>query len=755
MVRMARMARMARMGRIDHMDTLVSTVLVARGTLRLSLVGLIVLLLTAFLVVDLTWNLDSYWRYPAGLVFAIGVAASAWARFQRRKAEKPHVVQDAVLGMLSVLGLLALALYVDGNLEGSTYPIVYVCLIFMSALTGPWATAITVGYAVAVEAMVRFAAFHEDGFRALLYHAALAAIFALIGTIMIRAELARVRAHCRTRIEAELDRLHTDARSYRLLGTSAHVVELDTKPVTKQIGRTTGNPTGNQTAKHVPTSANYEADRLARSSVEEIHQAVLFALELLRRSLGLHSAMLLWLSEASPHLRISELSTDSDRVLEGPFFANNGVFGAVAAERRIVALSGLKPSYSVPYYLGKCPVRVLAAVPAMEDGQLRGILVADRVDDVPFSESEQELLLAATRYILRAIQNERVFVQLERSKVEQGKLYRAAQALGSAMSERDVMDAGVRSAREIASFDFAAVTLYDEAKQTHVIRAVSGDSAEELVGAKFQHNAGLVSMVVQNRHPLPYRGQFDPERQTVFAPRLSPPPMSSMLVLPLLVHERPLGTLVLGSRRAGALGDAVRPTLEVLASHVAVSFAGARMMKRLEELATRDGLTGLLNKRAMLDAARDKLAAASRFSRMLSVLVVDIDFFKKVNDTYGHDQGDVVLKGLGGILRKTKRATDAVARFGGEEFVIMCEETDADGAMLLAERIREELQRATFPTPKGELHVTCSIGIATYPDAGTDWETLFKAADDALYQAKRSGRNRCCALMPRRKRQAA
>jgi diguanylate cyclase (GGDEF)-like protein len=232
--------------------------------------------------------------------------------------------------------------------------------------------------------------------------------------------------------------------------------------------------------------------------------------------------------------------------------------------------------------------------------------------------------------------------------------------------------------------------------------------------------------------------------------------MPSIVVLPLLVHERPLGTLVLGSRRRAAFNDAVRSTLEVLASHMAVSLSNARMLRRLEELATMDGLTGLLNKRAMLEVADQKIAAAKRFERHLSVLVVDIDHFKKVNDTHGHDVGDVVIRGLGEILRRAKRNTDAVARFGGEEFVVICEETDARGAMLLAERVREELGRTTFH-PQGKagpggqplsLGVNCSIGIATYPDAGTTWEELFKAADEALYVSKRSGRNRSTAWSP-------
>jgi two-component system, cell cycle response regulator len=186
-----------------------------------------------------------------------------------------------------------------------------------------------------------------------------------------------------------------------------------------------------------------------------------------------------------------------------------------------------------------------------------------------------------------------------------------------------------------------------------------------------------------------------------------------------------------------------------------VSLANARMVKKLEELATTDGLTGLLNKRAMLDMASQKVAAATRFSRHLSVLVTDIDFFKKVNDVHGHDVGDVVIRGMGEILRRAKRTTDAVARFGGEEFVVICEETDAKGAMLLAERVRKEVEAKAFPTHDGPLKVTCSVGVATFPEAGRDWDALFRAADAALYTSKKSGRNRSTAWSAQGKTSAA
>ena len=713
------------------MDKLVRLVLSARSTTRNGLGLLLASGFAAALVTDLTLHFDARWRYPVVLLFLLSIGTTVRALVRPSPLTGSRALREVELGMHMGIGLLGVAAYVDGSLDGTTYPVLYVGFVLMSVLARPGATACGIGFTVAAEAAIRFIAMGDESLWPLITHGVFGAVFGVLGMLVLRAEVARIRSHSRTRVEAEIERMHNAARSYRLLGVTTRAADM---------------------ASGAEPCACGEDDpgRLVRSSVEEIHQAVLFALDLIRRSLGLHTAMLLWLTDSGTHLRISELATDADDVSEGPFAINSGVFGAAAAEGKTVALAGLKPSFAIPYYNGPCPVGALAAVPVLESENLRGMLVADRRESIPFSESELELLAAATRYVLRAIQNERVFVQLERSKVEQGKLYRAARALGAALSERDVVEAGVRSAREIASFDFAAVTVFNEAKKTHEIRAVSGEGADGLVGMRFRQNAGLVSMVVQNRHPLPYRGHFDVTRQVVFAPRIKPPPMPSILVLPLLVHERPLGTLVLGAKRRGAFGDAVRPTLEVLASHVAVSLAGARMMKRLEELATRDGLTGLYNKRALLEMVTSKVAAAKRFSRHLSVLVVDIDHFKKVNDTYGHDIGDVVLKGLGGILHRAKRATDVVARFGGEEFVLVCEQTDRDGAMLLAERIREELGRAEFQSPQGSLSVTCSVGLSTYPDAGQDWESLFKAADEALYVSKRSGRNRTTPWSPRR-----
>lgn len=704
------------------MASLVKLMLRARRAGRAAAPLTVAIGLGGSVVMDAADKLD--FPYDA-VAFAALLALLVERGRKRAKAVEASARLDAEVAVPLVIAAYCAVLYLDSSLGGRAYPIVFLCIAVISTFARPAASITAVAAAAALETAVGLFAVGRSSPLDIGAHLLFMLLFVGLNVFLLRAEIARARELSRSKLQAEMDKLRDHARSYRLLAAPS---------------------TGRQSAP--PGAARHDdEERLARSGVEEIHQSVLFALRLLRGSLHLHTAMLLWETDAGTHLRISELASDAKDLLEGPFSAGDGVFGAVVAQRTAVSFAGLKPSYKLPYYSGPCPVRAVCALPVFEHGSIRGMLVVDRLEDRAFTERERSLVEEASRYAVRAIQNERVFAQLERAKVEQGKLYRAAETLGAATTEATVVDAGVKSAREITSVDFAAVTLYDEASKVHEIRAVSGDGAADVAGQRFRHNSGLVSMVLENRHPLPYRGEYDDKRQVVFTRKIMPPSMPSIVVLPLVVHDRPLGTLVLGSRRRGAFNDTVRSTLEVLASHMAVSLSNARMVRRLEELATMDGLTGLLNKRAMLDVADQKLLAARRFGRRLSVLVTDIDHFKKVNDTHGHDSGDVIIKGLGEILRRAKRNTDAVARFGGEEFVIICEETDARGAMLLAERVREELGRTTFHVPgkasaPNGIQVTCSIGVSTYPECGGSWDELFKAADEALYVSKRSGRNR-------------
>jgi diguanylate cyclase (GGDEF)-like protein len=203
------------------------------------------------------------------------------------------------------------------------------------------------------------------------------------------------------------------------------------------------------------------------------------------------------------------------------------------------------------------------------------------------------------------------------------------------------------------------------------------------------------------------------------------------------------GTLAVG--REGDEFDArEREVFVILLEKASTSIDNITVHERVSEQAVTDELTGLANSRAFRETLEREAARAERFGHELSLIFIDLDDFKDVNDVHGHLQGDKVLRLVGQILQSEPRAIDEAARYGGEEFVVALPETGSEGAVELAERIRARLETATVAAVDGgePIRVTASFGTATLPGAAQDARHLFEAADEALYEAKRQGKNR-------------
>lgn len=220
--------------------------------------------------------------------------------------------------------------------------------------------------------------------------------------------------------------------------------------------------------------------------------------------------------------------------------------------------------------------------------------------------------------------------------------------------------------------------------------------------------------------------------------------ITSLLVAPLKITRGPIGLIGLFSRGQHDFTGAELKRLSTFATHGGLIVENARLFSATQRLSITDELTQLYNFRRFREKAVDELNRAKRYGYSLSMLMCDIDFFKNYNDANGHEAGNEALKKLAGILKNSVREVDFVARYGGEEFVVLLIETNKQNAVLLAERLRELVEKEDFPNeekqPGGKFTVT--IGVAEFPSDGKDVRQLISNADAALYQGKKDGKNR-------------
>ncbi len=217
-----------------------------------------------------------------------------------------------------------------------------------------------------------------------------------------------------------------------------------------------------------------------------------------------------------------------------------------------------------------------------------------------------------------------------------------------------------------------------------------------------------------------------------------PPP----LVAEVRAGGRPIATVAMGPGPRGASRED-RELLSLVASELGGPLRIVSLVQESRRLAMSDPLTGLLNRRAFSELLARSLAAVDRFAQPVTVMLLDVDHFKRVNDTHGHEAGDAVLVGVADVLRAMARKTDFVARWGGEELVVALAHTAPAAAAIPAERVRRAIMEQRFVLPDGaEIGITASIGLAG-AHAGDRVDSLIARADQAMYLAKAHGRNRC------------
>lgn len=384
-------------------------------------------------------------------------------------------------------------------------------------------------------------------------------------------------------------------------------------------------------------------------------------------------------------------------------------------------------------YLKRDTISSLVAVPVIDGNFPLGVLTADSVRFHAFSSADSDILQMFTGQVVRILQRERVYPQILRShetlKVLNEESSKLLSSLDVEVIAQNLIDGAYRIVPSEIAFFMA------KGREFELLHQRGLQPKEKKI---FNMRGTLIDMAVKNKE-LVHLSDVRTCRSPIMP--IKTDDAGSVLVLPLLYEKELLGILVLLSERINAFTPYQIELLGVLGNQASTSIANARFHAEIEKLAITDGLTGLFNHRHFQEKLTQEFNRLQRFSEPISLLLIDIDHFKRINDTYGHPVGDAVLKGVADKIMKTIRNIDIPARYGGEEFAVVLLGTDEKGAMNMAERLRKTVMNTTFSAEKKTFNVTMSIGIATYPDGIRKKEEFIERADKALYHAKRSGRN--------------
>ncbi len=400
---------------------------------------------------------------------------------------------------------------------------------------------------------------------------------------------------------------------------------------------------------------------------------------------------------------------------------------------------------SLTYYQNPVPVFSVVAVPFKSENLLKGALIIDHHRPNFFSQDSIQVISQIAKQLARTIDTSEILQAYFQLKEEFASFYEASSALNRSLKVNDVIQTLLDFTQKIVPYDLGVLVSYDSSTQTNRVVAETGRDQSGWMGNEFtcRPERGLISWVVRHQVPLSYIGFKSRSKKSVlFHKRWKIPNIfDSILIIPMTVKGESLGAYLLATRRNHAFPRIPRKMIEVITFQAAISMKNARMVSDLEKMATTDGLTGLLNHRSLQEILKLELQKSFRHPIPISLLLIDIDFFKQFNDEYGHPVGDFVLREIANILVTTVRSIDLVARYGGEEFAVVLLDTKSEGAHQMAERILKVVSQYRFKLAQLSMKVTVSIGAATYPQDVKTREELIEFADRALYESKRQGRN--------------
>lgn len=429
------------------------------------------------------------------------------------------------------------------------------------------------------------------------------------------------------------------------------------------------------------------------------------------------------------------------------FDASVGIAGRVMRTRELAFVPDV--AADPEYVPGTIAATSLICAPLIVDGRFLGILNVETAGRRRLDETDRAIVTIVANRIASAV----ALGRDRRVLAARADLFRDVEAFGrqvaSSLALEPLAEMLIEATGRVVAADALAVTLLDRASGRYIVRAVRG-TPDAIVGREIMVGEGLTGRAIRERVTI-VDDAMTPEKLPQATHDLDIPPLSVGLGLPLVREGAVLGALMIARSAVGARFDELElEGLQLLASSAALAVSNAFLHAEVAESAVRDPLTGLYNRRHF-DDALDRMLAGHRRDRLsgwrpLSAIVFDLDHFGRFNKEHGHQVGDRVLKAFADVLLARFRASDLVARLGGEEFIVVLDGADREEAVTAADEVRAALAARPIRDVEGrELPVTVSAGCAELDRADATRDSLLRTADVALFMAKRAGRDRVVA----------
>jgi len=413
---------------------------------------------------------------------------------------------------------------------------------------------------------------------------------------------------------------------------------------------------------------------------------------------------------------------------------HDGITGAAVLKKQPVYSPDV--SQDPRYICSAQSTRSELAIPLMVRDEVVGVLdcQSDRLDH--FDHETIELLTLFSTQASIALQNAHLY-SLERQRARQLEAINTIAQQSTAVMELEDLLARVCTVIQQA-FQVSHVSLLLREEGDLVMRAHQGTLTPCIApGGRFPADQEPWSRVIATGGTI-----IEKDLSTMPEPLRLFKESASRLSIPLISFGQTLGVLTLHSSQPNAFRESALQSLESVADICANSIQNAHYVERVKQLAYLDGLTGIFNRRFFELRIMEEIERARRFGTGMAVIMADIDQFKKLNDEFGHLLGDEVLRQVSSLFHQQLRKIDVVCRYGGEEFAILLTQTNAQQAILIAEKLRRSVEGFQFPgVPRT---VTISAGVAAFPAHGKNRDEMIRAADNGLYAAKQAGRNRVC-----------